>query len=354
MLQVTEITNWAVDLIGVKKTYGRRIPALRGVNIQVGRGEIFGLLGPNGAGKSTLVKIMMTLVRPDVAYGTVLGRPLGNRKKRAVIGYLPEASRFPPYLTGYQVLDYYGALANVPAATRRARSREWLERLGIGKWGDTRTGQYSKGMLRRLGLAQALVNDPEMLVLDEPTDGLDPLGRRDVRGLLTELKRAGKTVFINSHLLSEIETVCDRVAILNEGLVARQGTLSELTEHTIEYRITTCGDLECVAGKLRSLDVRVDGEMVVVGGHDAKRVNEIIDLLRSGDVLIEAVTPHRLSLEDVFVEIIGRGGATATAHAADAVGSAEAVGATERARSNDSARSDETPRSNSGGEQKGH
>ncbi len=305
MLHVTEITNWAVDLIGVKKTYARKIQALRGVNIQVGRGEIFGLLGPNGAGKSTLVKIMMTLVHPDVAHGTVLGRPLGNRKKRAVMGFLPEQSQFPPYLTARQTLDYYGALAKVPAQKRRERSDSLLGRVGLEQWVDTRVSQYSKGMLRRLGLAQALINDPELIVLDEPTDGLDPIGRREVRALLTELRRAGKTVFINSHLLSEVEMVCDRVAILNQGLVARQGTLSELTEHTMEYRIATTVEASALREEVERLGGSLQDGHIVVSGRDAKVVNEIIDLLRSRDYSIESVEPRRFSLEDVFVEIIG-------------------------------------------------
>jgi ABC-2 type transport system ATP-binding protein len=279
----------------------------------VGRGEIFGLLGPNGAGKSTLVKIMMTLVRPDVAHGTVLGRPLGNRKKRAVMGYLPEASRFPTYLTGWQVLDYYGALAKVSAEDRLKRAGDLLERVGIAKWRDTRASQYSKGMMRRLGLAQALINDPELIVLDEPTDGLDPIGRREIRVLLTELKRAGKTVFLNSHLLSEVESVCDRVAILNEGLVARQGTLSELTDHTVEYYITVTGDVSSMEPEVKKLDGKIKDGAVVVSGHNASRVNEFIDLLRARDFLIESVEPRRFSLEDVFVEIIGDRAAPPTA-----------------------------------------
>ncbi|RME36817.1 MAG: ABC transporter ATP-binding protein, partial [Planctomycetota bacterium] len=170
MVAVTEMTNWAVDLIDVCKTYGRTVFALRGVNIQVGRGEIFGLLGPNGAGKSTLVKIMMTVVRADRALGTILGRPLGHRGKLARIGYLPESHRFPGYLKGREVLTLYAALALVPRERRRRNAERLLERVGLQEWANTRVDQYSKGMLQRLGIAQALMNDPELLVLDEPTD----------------------------------------------------------------------------------------------------------------------------------------------------------------------------------------
>ncbi|HUU86011.1 MAG TPA: ABC transporter ATP-binding protein [Phycisphaerae bacterium] len=305
MVQLTEMTNWGVDLIDVHKTYGRNIHALRGVNIQVGRGEIFGLLGPNGAGKSTLVKIMMTVVRPDRAMGTVLGRPLGHRKKLAVIGYLPEAHRFPTYLTGRGLLHFYAALAKVPAAVRQGRAGNLLERVGMAAWADTRVGKYSKGMLQRLGIAQALMNDPELVVLDEPTDGLDPMGRRDVRRLLLELKGQGKTVFLNSHLLSELEMVCDRVAILVEGLVARQGRLDELTEHTHEYRITAGGDLTALGPKIAKCGGRLDGDTITVPGHDTARVNELIDLLRGQGHSVESVVPRRFSLEDIFVETLG-------------------------------------------------
>ena len=305
MVGVTEMTNWAVDLIDVRKSYGRKIQALRGVNIQVRRGEIFGLLGPNGAGKTTLVKIMTTVVRPTQALGTILGRRLGHRGKLARIGYLPENHRFPPYLTGAQVLDYLGALAKVPAAKRRQRSRALLERVMLTSWADTRVDKYSKGMAQRLGIAQALMNEPELVILDEPTDGLDPVGRRDVREMLLELKRSGTTVFLNSHLLSELEMVCDRVAILVGGLVARQGTLRELTEHTVEYRITVTGDVSPIRERLASVGVTEEGGHLVLKGRDAVKVNEVIDLLRRERLLIESVEPHRFSLEDVLVEAMG-------------------------------------------------
>jgi len=305
MADMTEMTNWAVDLIGVRKTYPGRIEALRGVNVQVGRGEIFGLLGPNGAGKSTLVKIMMTVVRPDRAMGTLLGRPLGNRRKLARIGYLPEGHRFPRYLTGVQLLDSYGALAKVGRSTRRQRANELLDRVGMTQWANTRISKYSKGMMQRLGLAQALINDPDLIVLDEPTDGVDPMGRRDIRELLLELRRQGKTIFINSHLLGELEMVCDRVSILVSGLVARQGTLGELTAQSREYRIKCQGDIEPLRQQITDLKAKMaDGE-IVIPGHDSSQVNALIDVLRGAGVLIESVLPKRFTLEDVFVDTLG-------------------------------------------------
>jgi len=306
VVAITEMTNWAVDLIDVRKTYGRTIQALSGVNVQVGRGEIFGLLGPNGAGKTTLVKIMMTVVRPTHALGTILGRPIGHRGKLARIGYLPENHRFPGYLTGARVLNYYAALARVPGPRRRSNSARLLQRVGMSTWADTRIEKYSKGMMQRLGIAQALMNDPDLIVLDEPTDGLDPVGRREVRQLLVELRGEGKTVFLNSHLLSELEMVCDRVAILVGGLVARQGTLRELTEHTVEYRIGFSGDAQPIRTKLESLGGSVDRSVLTVPGGDVDRINAAIDCLRAAGIRIESVMPHRFSLEDILVEAVGR------------------------------------------------
>src|SRR3954468_8261966 len=230
----------ALDLTHVAKTYkGRRggVQALRGIAMQVHKGEIFGLLGPNGAGKSTLVKILMTVIKPSKCEGTMLGQRVGHKETLARIGYLPDHHRFPDSLTGAQVLDFYAALAKVPRADRRRRSGELLELVGMTDWGKTKVKSYSKGMRQRIGLAQALMNDPELVLLDEPTDGVDPVGRRDIRNLLAELKARGKTVFLNSHLLSELEMVCDRVAILVQGVVSSQGTLDELTEQDQCYII---------------------------------------------------------------------------------------------------------------------
>lgn len=301
---LTEMTNWGVDLIDVRKTYSRNIQALRGVNIQVGRGEIYGLLGPNGAGKTTLVKIMMTVIRPTKALGTILGRPIGHRGKLARIGYLPENHRFPGYLTGMELLDFYAALAKVPRTVRRERSCKLLDRLGLASAARMRIDKYSKGMLQRLGIAQALMNDPDLVVLDEPTDGLDPVGRRDVRELLVQLRREGKTVFLNSHLLSELEMVCDRVAILVDGLVARQGTLRDLTQHTVDTKLTISGSAPGLAERLRAASAILEGNTVTVPGNDLSQVNKVIDIIRAANVPLESVIPHRFSLEEIMVEAI--------------------------------------------------
>ena len=247
------MTMPAIDLRDVAKRYRGKINALRGIALRVEPGEIFGLLGPNGAGKSTLVKVITTVIRPTRAEGTVLGHPIGHKPTLARIGYLPEQARFPAYLTGRQVLDYFAALAKVRRNARRRRAAELLETVGLAKDADRRVGTYSKGMQQRIGIAQALMNDPELVVLDEPTDGLDPMGRRDVRALLVRLRQEGKTVFLNSHLLGEVEQVCTRVAILAAGRVIKFGTVDELTARSRYYEIEVAvSPPDDVIGKVRA------------------------------------------------------------------------------------------------------
>ncbi|MCZ6835591.1 MAG: ABC transporter ATP-binding protein, partial [Planctomycetota bacterium] len=197
---VTNNSQYAIDLHDVKKVYKGKIHALRGIEMQVHPGEIFGLLGPNGAGKSTLVKIMMTVVHATQAKGTMLGQSIGHKPTLQRVGYLPEHHRLSAYLTGRQTLEFYAALAHVNRADRRKRSQELLEVVGMKEWANKKVGSYSKGMMQRIGLAQAMMNKPDLIVLDEPTDGVDPIGRRDIRDVLIKLKDEGTTVFLNSHL----------------------------------------------------------------------------------------------------------------------------------------------------------
>jgi ABC-2 type transport system ATP-binding protein len=194
--------RFAIDLHHVEKVYKGKIHALRGVEMKVHPGEIFGLLGPNGAGKSTLVKIMMTVVRPTKIEGALLGRAVGHKPTLRRVGYLPEHHRFPTYLTGRQALGFYAALSGVGRRQRAERAERQLDRMGLADWADKKVSSYSKGMQQRVGLAQALMNDPDLVLLDEPTDGVDPVGRREIRDVLLELRREGKTIFLNSHLLS--------------------------------------------------------------------------------------------------------------------------------------------------------
>lgn len=300
----------SIDLRDVRKTYGRKIFALRGINMQVHRGQVFGLLGPNGAGKSTLVKIIMTVIRPTHAVGTVLGTPVGHKPTLRSVGYLPEHHRFPRYLTGRQSLDFFGALSKVPRPHRRRRADELLELVGMKADADRKVGTYSKGMMQRVGLAAAMMNDPELILLDEPTDGVDPVGRRDIRDVLLQLKQRGKTVFINSHLLSELEMICDRVAILVGGLVARQGTLDELALGKGYYEIQFSPPPGETGGEWNQVsmpgipNLSVNGDVLRIESIDPAAVQPAIDRLRAAGGVIRRVQLIRPTLEDLFMEAV--------------------------------------------------
>jgi ABC-2 type transport system ATP-binding protein len=325
----SQTDSFAIDLTNIAKTYKGKVHALRGVSMQVGKGDIFGLLGPNGAGKSTLIKILMTIVKPTKCQGRLLGSPVGNTATLAKVGYLPEHLRFPDYLTGQQTLDYLAALAKVPRKTRQKRATEMLELVGMTNWAGKKVVGYSKGMKQRLGVAQALMNDPDLVLLDEPTDGVDPVGRRDIRNILLEMKSRGKTIFINSHLLGEIEMVCDRVSILVQGQVAMQGTLDELTQGGRRYEIqidsSAAASLDPAKlfaeiaqpiadeskqtgiwkGKLKSGEsIELEGSTLRLGTIDASPIQPIIDALRKNNVVIGAIRPIRPSLEDLFIEAV--------------------------------------------------
>ncbi|MFM8816416.1 MAG: ABC transporter ATP-binding protein, partial [Phycisphaerales bacterium] len=284
----------ALDLHDVTKTYRGRVQALRGVSISVREGEIFGLLGPNGAGKSTLVKIVMTVVRPTTARGTVLGAPIGTQDVLERVGYLPEHHRFPPYLTGRQVVDFFGALCKVPRAVRRPRTDALLGLVGMGDWADRRVTTYSKGMQQRIGIATALINDPRLVVLDEPTDGVDPVGRREIRDMLLRIRAEGRTVLVNSHLLSEVEMVADRVAIISKGTTIAQGSVDELTRDSHRFEIEASGGPESLSLAGSPVAGRESAERPglrtnVVPTRDAADAQPAIDALRAAGAVIVRV-----------------------------------------------------------------
>jgi ABC-2 type transport system ATP-binding protein len=206
--------------------------ALKGIDLEVGRGQVFGLLGPNGAGKTTLVKILLDLVRSYGGEARVFGEPPSDPRTRRRVGYLPEAHRMPNYLTGWQVMILFGMLAGHAKKDVEKRAAKLLDDVGMLKDCQRKVREYSKGMQQRLGLAQSMVHDPELIFLDEPTDGVDPLGRKKIREMVLELKRRGATIFINSHLLNEVEMICDQVVILHQGKILREGTIGELTPAT--------------------------------------------------------------------------------------------------------------------------
>jgi len=301
----------AVETIGLTKVFARafgrgRVAALDGLDLRVERGQIFGLLGPNGAGKTTLVKILLSIVSPTSGSVRMLGQDVGDAENRTRIGYLPENPQYPTYLNAAQVLDYFGRLSGVERADRARRIDELLMLVKMDRWHGAKVGKYSKGMTQRLGIAQALINDPELVFFDEPTDGVDPIGRREIRDILVDLKRRGKTIFLNSHLLSEVELVCDTVAILNRGRLIRYGSVLELTADAHRYRLEVDGLSEEVEREVAEIALFCSREdrYLDLSLKDLDELNRIIDRLRAGRVRIGAVVPQKTSLEEMFVNVI--------------------------------------------------
>jgi ABC-2 type transport system ATP-binding protein len=288
-------------------TRRREVRALSEVSLSVEQGEIFGLLGPNGAGKTTFIKILLALTHPTLGSASVFGEPASERTARSRIGYLPENHRFPSYLTGGEALSFFGRLSGLNSRTLASAVPRMLELVGMAQWKGMRVKRYSKGMLQRLGLAQALLHNPDLLFLDEPTDGVDPVGRKEIRDILRSLRNEGKTIFLNSHLLSEVEMISDRVAVLNRGSVAAVGTVEELTRIEARYVIGVDGEIsEDVRLEIQGRAYRADyapGSLTVeIRTHED--LNRLIDLLRHHGVMISAITPQRASLEDSFMNLV--------------------------------------------------
>jgi len=301
----------AFEAIGLSKAYRRRWPrsevrALQNVSLAIEPGTIFGLLGPNGAGKTTLIKIALTIAYADNGEVRLLGESIRNRSVLGRVGYLPENPRFPTHLSSMQVLRLYGSLSGAPENRLTQNAMKWLERLELAQWRDMRVSKFSKGMNERLAFAQALVHEPDIIFLDEPTDGLDPLGRREVRAVCRELADSGKTIFINSHILSEIELICDRIALMKSGELIEQGTIAELTSSRGGYELVV-PVAEGLSDWLRQQTL----SFASVNGHfrvqvpDRASANTLIDALRQRNVQIESLTAKRRSLESVFIERLG-------------------------------------------------
>jgi ABC-2 type transport system ATP-binding protein len=265
------------------------------------------LLGPHGAGKTTFVKLILSIVHPTSGTATVLGYPLGRRILKESCGYLPENHRYPAFLTAENTLIFFGRLNGLPESTLKEKAHSLLETVGLKDWAKIKTKKFSKGMLQRLGLAQALINDPKILFLDEPTDGVDPIGRKEIRDLLLSLKTQGTTIFLNSHLLSEVEMICDRVAILNKGKVVRTGTIAELTTQKLVYVIQLSSPItKEILERLQQtiLPIEYKDTSLIVSLHDKSELNTIIDILRAGGIGIESMNQQKTSLEDYFIQIM--------------------------------------------------
>ena len=305
---LTDELSDAVWCSGLRKRYGRQA-AVADVSFTVGRGEVVGLLGPNGAGKTSVIKMLLGLVRPDAGEVMLLGKPSRDPQSRASVGYLPELFRYQPWLTAREVLALHARLAgvDVPADERHDR----LAAVGLADRAGDRVGGFSKGMQQRLGIAVALVARPQLVILDEPTSALDPLGRADVRDLVLSLRDSGVTVLLNSHLIGEVERVCDRVVILDKGRVAASGTLDELLgQRELRLELT---DVSPDASARLAVTGRVTrhGDTYVVmlpdGDSDSAVPRLVTDLVALG-VRVHAVEPMRISLEERLLDILRAGG----------------------------------------------
>ncbi len=302
--------EYAIETRGLTKVYRsrwkrREVRAVDGISLQIERGTTFGFLGPNGAGKTTFVKMLLSAVHPTAGEARLFGRDAREPGARRPIGYLPENHRFPTYFTGAGMLDFYAALSCADSATRKRRIPELLALVELEQWGDMRLGKYSKGMLQRLGLAQALLHSPDLLILDEPSDGVDPIGRRRIRDILHALEEKGVTIFINSHLLVEVELFCREVAILHRGKVALVGRVKDLTAGK-GYRLKAAQVPEQLAAELRALAASVEARdgMFDFRFPDRESVNQAIDRLRGAGCELESLAPTTSTLEEVFVRTV--------------------------------------------------
>ena len=287
------------------KHYGA-VTALAGLSMTVPRGEIFGFLGPNGAGKTTAVKLLLGLARPTSGEARVLGASPDDLEMRRRIGYLPELFRYQDWLTAREVLALHCELAGMARARRRSAIDGSLDLVGLTARCDDLVGSFSKGMQQRLGLAVALVAEPEVVFLDEPTSALDPVGRRDVREVLRSLKKRGATVFLNSHMLSEVEQVCDRVAVVDRGRVVALGTLTELIGGPQRVRVVVEADspeFTAAAGRFGTVE-RAEALSIVVGGVEPGRIPDVIAALVSAGARIRSVAPESQTLEDRFLSLL--------------------------------------------------
>jgi ABC-2 type transport system ATP-binding protein len=298
----------AIEIIGLEKTYmvgfwhKRPKHALQPLHLAVEEGEIFGFLGPNGAGKTTTLKMLMGLVFPTAGSARILGRDWMEPEVKAQIGFLPEQPYFYDYLTAHELLDYYGQLSGVRAKDRKRRIEEVLQRVGLTEVKGVQLRKFSKGMLQRAGIAQAILHKPKLVFFDEPMSGLDPLGRREVRDLMEQLKQEGTTVFFSTHILSDAEALCDRVAIIHKGELRGVGAVDELTSN-VQGKVEIIWQSTQVPASMKAMgaECRVSGDKVRAVISERQQ-DAAIDALRRERIRLISITPLRTSLEAYFVE----------------------------------------------------
>lgn len=301
--------TYAIETQGLRKSFGGKV-AVADLTLQVEPGEVFGFLGPNGAGKTTSIKMLLGLIAPSGGQGRLLGLPLGDHQVRRRVGFLPEHFRFHDWLTGGEFLRLHADLYGMPAHASGRRIPELLELVGLSDHAAQKLRQYSKGMLQRIGLAQALLNQPAVVILDEPTSGLDPVGRRLVRDIIRDLRQEGTTVFLNSHLLSEVEITCDRVAFIKHGEVLHVSPLKTLMQGdlTVEVRARNLSTAALDGLSRWSRNARLDGEHLSLTLRSEADLPEVNRYLVAQGVEVFALRPQQISLEDLFIQIVGTDG----------------------------------------------
>ena len=301
----------SIETIGLRKVYGSRVAgrqfaAVEDLSLAVPRGQVFGFLGPNGAGKTTTINMLLGNVSPTAGSARMLGAPVGDRRTRARIGFLPEKFQFHDFLSAEEFLDLHGRLYGLPSDIRRRRAHEALDRVGLLDRRKSRLREFSKGMQQRVGLAQAILADPEMVILDEPTSALDPLGRRSVRDLIRSLKEKGTTVFLNSHLLSEIEMTCDEVAIIKAGRVVRFGAIDDLLSDrtTVEIRVEAITSAVREAIGSRAKITREEGGFMSASLASGDDVPDLAAAIVAAGGRLRELSPRRDSLEELFIRVV--------------------------------------------------
>lgn len=289
-----------------KSFSNEKIHALINFSFEVEQGEIFGILGPNGAGKTTLIKILLGITHRTNGQISIFEKDITDESYKKKIGYLPENHKFPNYLTGEQVMHFFGQLSGMDSKDVKTKTDKYLKLVDMDKWRKTKIKKYSKGMLQRIGLAQSMLNNPELIFLDEPTDGVDPIGRKEIRDILNNLKSEGKTIFLNSHLLSEVELVCDRVAILNKGVLVKTGRVEEITAVTNDYRFITSdiGEETINALLMNYKAVIISKNEFVYNTLNISEMNKMIDYLRENKILIHGIIREKDTLENMFINLI--------------------------------------------------
>ena len=311
----------AIEILGLEKTYSvgfwRKKPkyALRPLHLTIQEGEIFGFLGPNGAGKTTTLKLLMGLIFPTAGSARILGMEVDDPRMKAQIGFLPEQPYFYDYLTARELLEYYGQLSGMDPKQRSRKVNEILQRVGLPDVGGVQLRKFSKGMLQRVGIAQAILHDPKVVFLDEPMSGLDPMGRREVRDLMAQLKHEGKTVFFTTHILSDAEALCDRVGIIHQGELRGVGAVADLTS-SVHGKVEVVWQGTTVPASLRALgaECQVTGDTVRALLSEANQ-DTALEALRRERLRLISVTPVRTSLEDYFLQKLQPAGATVGARA---------------------------------------